>query len=309
MFFKVIFASFIIGLISCTHEHTQTVPLEFQSYVDDFFIDARKKGINIDLTDFTLDMSFTSIADADGRCYFQGNQVVIDSNYWIKAHPLERRWLIYHELGHCILDRRHDDERFPNGECKSLMRGNFDCSENNISELWWEYYLGELFIRNNDLPNWYNLSAKPANIYTANYEKWDTTLIVNDNEWTPDLSWTFGIDYSKDFQIVVNYPNPPKEILPKMKTKEFLFSSNKFNTSIDFYLAHGQTFDQIEIFKSSADYGEDAEFTIKYVNKFLYFFINGNLVHVFEFEFDAPIEIYNLTFRANTFLKIEAGNI
>ena len=35
--------------------------------------------------------------------------VVINPNYWHHVSEDEREFLIFHELGHCVLDRRHDN--------------------------------------------------------------------------------------------------------------------------------------------------------------------------------------------------------
>lgn len=191
------------------------------------------------------------------------------------------------------------------------MRGGFDCSENNVSELWWDYYLDELFKGKNNLPAWYDLNAKPALNYTSNYEKWDTTLMVDTNglERTPDLLWTFGIDYTKDFQLIFYYPDPVHGIVPKLKTRSFVFSSNDTGTSIYQYLSSDTQLSQMEIYDSHESHGKSAKFTLKYKDKLVYFFKNDELIHICEYEFKQPLEIYNLNFRENTFLEIEAGNI
>lgn len=296
---------------SCTYDHYHIIPDEVEPFVNEFFQDAIRYGKNISLDDYVLNISFTNLNEADGRCHFDGNKILIDSYFWNNASQYNKRWLIYHELGHCILDRRHDDSSFPNGECKSIMRGGFDCSENNVSELWWDYYLDELFKGKNNLPAWYDLNAKPALNYTSNYEKWDTTLMVDTNglERTPDLLWTFGIDYTKDFQLVFYYPDPVHGIVPKLKTKSFVFSSNDTGTSIYQYLSSDTQLSQMEIYDSHESHGKSAKFTLKYKDKLVYFFKNDELIHICEYEFKQPLEIYNLNFRENTFLEIEAGNI
>lgn len=308
-----IFNAFLLFILlnSCTYDHYHIIPDEVKLFVEEFFQDAIRYGKNISLDDYVLNISFTNLNEADGRCHFDGNKILIDSYFWNNASQYNKRWLIYHELGHCILDRRHDDSSFPNGECKSIMRGGFDCSENNVSELWWDYYLDELFKGKNNLPAWYDLNAKPALNYTSNYEKWDTTLMVDTNglERTPDLLWTFGIDYTKDFQLVFYYPDPVHGIVPKLKTRSFVFSSNDTGTSIYQYLSSDTQLSQMEIYDSHERHGKSAKFTLKYKDKLVYFFKNDELIHICEYEFKQPLEIYNLNFRENTFLEIEAGNI
>ncbi|MFN8338496.1 MAG: hypothetical protein U0T36_05700 [Saprospiraceae bacterium] len=304
-----VFLLFIL-LNSCTYDHYHIIPDEVEPFVNEFFQDANRYGKNISLDQYMLNISFTNLNEADGRCYFDGNKILIDSYFWNNANQYIKRWLIYHELGHCILDRRHDESSFPNGECKSIMRGGFDCSENIVSKLWWEYYLDELFNGKNSLPDWYDLNAKPVLNYTSNYEKWDTTLMVDNGlERTPDLLWTFTLDYKKDFQLVFYYPGPSKGIVPKLKTKSFLFSSFYNRIVIYQYLSNDNDLNQTEIFESKNNNGGDTKLTMKYKGKLLYFFKNDALIHISEYEFKQPIEIYNLNFRENTVIEIEAGNI
>jgi hypothetical protein len=37
------------------------------------------------------------------------NYIKINKKFWETASEVQRRILIFHELGHCVLDRRHDD--------------------------------------------------------------------------------------------------------------------------------------------------------------------------------------------------------
>ncbi len=75
--------------------------------------------------------------------------------------------LIFHEIGHCILGRSHNNEPLPNGDPKSIMvienqklywpciydidgNGGPDC--NNTFKR--AYYVDELFDENVQIPDW-----------------------------------------------------------------------------------------------------------------------------------------------------------
>lgn len=47
-------------------------------------------------------------------------QIEIDPSYWEKASEPHRRWLVFHELGHCLLGLEHD-ETMEDGVPASIM--------------------------------------------------------------------------------------------------------------------------------------------------------------------------------------------
>ena len=150
----------LVTLISgCSKEKIQVIPNEFQSYVDMFFAEGNQRGLNTNLDDVDLRIQFGTLSGTTaGQCSFQSNTVTIDQNKWNSMTEEKKVWLIFHELGHCILDRQHKNERMENGECISIMKGienNFDCSLNYYSSKWWNYYLDELFAPSTQIPNWY----------------------------------------------------------------------------------------------------------------------------------------------------------
>jgi len=60
------------------------------------------------------------------------NDIAIDREVWDRSNESSKEWLVYHELGHCVLDRSHRNDRFENGMWKSLMRGDLSPEESII---------------------------------------------------------------------------------------------------------------------------------------------------------------------------------
>lgn len=59
-------------------------------------------------------MFFKKIVDNDttvGRCYYLRpfKRIVVDPTYWATASEEVRLQLVLHELGHCVLNRDHDE--------------------------------------------------------------------------------------------------------------------------------------------------------------------------------------------------------
>ena len=95
-----------------------------------------------------------------GVCYIYSDnsrEIIIRPNWWNSATEEDRESLILHELGHCRLDREHDNEVTPTSDKASLMhevivRGVMFQKHRSA-------YVDELFTRNKNVVN---------NSYTAN---------------------------------------------------------------------------------------------------------------------------------------------
>ena len=73
------------------------------------------------------------------------NHVIIDANFWTAASDNSKEMIIFHELGHCFLERGHNDDKKSDGTCASIMRsGRGGCidfyTKSNKAE-----YLDELY--------------------------------------------------------------------------------------------------------------------------------------------------------------------
>jgi len=66
--------------------------------------------------DVTVSVQMAKLAPPQlGVCYYAGrnnstvNLVQIDEEYWDRATDIEKEFLIYHELGHCVFGLKHND--------------------------------------------------------------------------------------------------------------------------------------------------------------------------------------------------------
>jgi len=95
-------------------------------YSNSFVTEAVKRGnVAPDLSKLTMVFGKTSTKDEPntiGTCSgINGYPIItIDTNYWDVADEFEKQELIYHELGHCILNRDHCEVK-ENGKPVSLM--------------------------------------------------------------------------------------------------------------------------------------------------------------------------------------------
>ena len=132
---------FYLGLISilsvlfvrCTVENENVIHEELEAYFQSFEQEANYYGLEISLDEIDISAYVEHIEERGtlGQCksYSNGSkEVVIDNFYWSQADDLEREYLVFHELGHCILGREHHDSRDASGICTSIMQsGNGSC--------------------------------------------------------------------------------------------------------------------------------------------------------------------------------------
>ncbi len=120
-------------------------------YFERFETEGQARGFDVDLVVSQIsgvieDLEGEHIA---GQCTTFGNfrpgSVTIDSEFWELSNDLFKEFIIFHELGHCYLDRDHREDAFSNGRCASIMRsGTLDCRD-NYNAATRAAYISELF--------------------------------------------------------------------------------------------------------------------------------------------------------------------
>lgn len=144
-------------LVACTDESTtydleSSIAPEILPYVLSFQEEAATRGIVIDWEEHNMQIILSDIeTQAVGRCLTYTDQtrsIEIDETYWSQQNNLDREFVVYHELGHCILDRGHLDAADDNGRCLSIMHSSDDLCRNNYSTRTREALLDELFFNN-----------------------------------------------------------------------------------------------------------------------------------------------------------------
>lgn len=83
-----------------------------------------------------------SIRD-DGSVYW-GTIILINQKNWDSLNEEEKELVIFHELGHCLLNRQHKTASFSSGVNKSIMHPHIMDSSRYKSKR--DFYLDELFL-------------------------------------------------------------------------------------------------------------------------------------------------------------------
>ena len=134
------------------------VPEEVQPYIDRFQDEAAKRNWDLHLSEIGLDIVFQEDLDGDLAAVCNEGQIVISRQTWNARGDNWREAMIFHELGHCVLHRVHDNDILSNDEWQSLMRGGPVQTDRtislNYSGVRRAYYIDELFNQQVSEPDW-----------------------------------------------------------------------------------------------------------------------------------------------------------
>lgn len=159
------------------------VNTSLEAYVNRFVQVAESLGRPVALGRIQVEFVETMEGNVIGKCYpgLMTPRIEINRSYWERpgVSNARRESLMFHELGHCILGRGHDDSLISGyGLDKSIMNsialpsGHY---ENN-----WNYYMDELF----GIPTYFTLSAVsqfPAQYYNNSNLTSHSSLIASEN--------------------------------------------------------------------------------------------------------------------------------
>jgi hypothetical protein len=97
--------------------HPGRIDPEFIPYLERFMKEAGARGIQINpirARALSIEFGFNLVADNTlGQCDVTTKQMKVSESYWATAGDMEKEVLIFHELGHCLLGREHEDNTMP----------------------------------------------------------------------------------------------------------------------------------------------------------------------------------------------------
>jgi len=107
-----------------------------QEYFDRFVVEGALRNVTVDYDSSRVSgyIRLITAQNVIGQCAHdetKPNTVIIDRVYWNTATDLEKEFVVFHELGHCVLDREHLDTSDSHGNCISIMTsGTGQCTIN-----------------------------------------------------------------------------------------------------------------------------------------------------------------------------------
>lgn len=118
----------LVSLFTCEKDDPTVeyfVDSNLAPYFSSFALEAQKRGLALDMSKTSGVISDIPDTKVLGRCEHaaeEGGKVTIDLPFWQKATQWEKEYVIFHELGHCVLNRRHLDDKNADGACVSMMQ-------------------------------------------------------------------------------------------------------------------------------------------------------------------------------------------
>jgi len=156
-------ASLILLFTSCQKENIEFVPEtnvqfanvdpELWPYYTAFENEANLRGFDYDLDALQISGEIIEIHEDNvaGSCKFGShinNEVTIDLGFWNKSSSVLKEFVIFHELGHCVLLRDHDESADGQGRCQSIMRSGLTNCRDTYSLQNRDQFIDELFFQN-----------------------------------------------------------------------------------------------------------------------------------------------------------------
>jgi len=187
-------------LNSCTNSHEYKIDPAFEMYLQRFEYEGAIRGIVLDPQTSGLKMEFGTLSNnTAGLTHYETPvRIQFDKAYWdaismaADADSMKED-LVFHELGHGLLGRRHLNSVLPNGDWKSIMCGGTMVDNRpwniNYRGVRRKYYLDELFHVNTESPDFASMTlAIDTAGFRALYQ-----LNFNDNSQS---GWKLGEDAS-----------------------------------------------------------------------------------------------------------------
>ncbi len=121
------------------------------SYFETFENEAKARGVEIDLNETTVTGTIepiegNGVAGQCSRPNILTNDITIDETFLnSNASELLKELVIFHELGHCFLQRVHREDAYPTGACISIMRSGVEDCRDNYTSAFRATYIDELF--------------------------------------------------------------------------------------------------------------------------------------------------------------------
>ncbi|MGD1957753.1 MAG: hypothetical protein ACFB2Y_02810 [Fulvivirga sp.] len=265
----------VLAIWSLSCQKSGATDPDLINYVHAVSDEAAKRGYDISRELDQLNIIFD---DLDGLRIgsSKGNTIKIDTEAWEYLSERKRVVLLAHEIGHAVLKRGHTNTTLRNGECKSIMSDNMaQCAANVQSDLWYQYYLDELFNENVRDPKWYRVPHLAE--VSARIPVMET--VVKNNFFMD----TVKLDDSRDFEISLNYNGQGRIYNPLLRWNGLLldYESGKLKliNLLNEYSYLSPDFYKVKIAEST-----HYHFRIIKIRDFVWLYLNDILLHQFAYE-------------------------
>lgn len=140
----------LLLLMSCGKPNIRVFPPVVIGPTDEEFLElktrfyAEASKLNIKPNDSSIVKGKTSIVGAAAMCNFGERSIVVDESIWADLPDWKREFAIFHELGHCSLERVQHVESYP-----AIMNPDFNQFNEQQYNDGREEYIRDLFLNKN----------------------------------------------------------------------------------------------------------------------------------------------------------------
>ena len=244
-YYFIVIGCVISFFTSCKDPKEYNVNSSFANYLQRFETEGASRGHTFDPKANGLIIEFANLKDnTAGLTHFETPiRIEIDKTYWTDISnsagaDLMKEDLIFHELGHGLLNRNHLNTTLPNGDWKSIM-----CGGDKVNNRSWNinyrgmrrtYYIDELFNESTPTPDFSSLqlpvdttgygsfvnfnfnSTAPAGWTPGDFTNYTLSLDNGRLRFTSKVSDIYLVFYKLQapisintdftFEITINYP-------------------------------------------------------------------------------------------------------
>ncbi len=140
-----------LSTLACNKEsYDIVIDSELKPYFDLFALEAKKRGIEFDpiKANITTEIRNISGSNVIAQCTHYDSRpdvITVDIAYWREASDTDKEFYLFHELGHCFLNRGHLDTKDDEGNCVSIMHSSKNVCKFIYTKITRDTYLDELF--------------------------------------------------------------------------------------------------------------------------------------------------------------------
>lgn len=120
--YKAFFLAVIVIVSGCGRQSSFD---GFEKYVSSFEAESKLRGINIDASKRSLKIEFANMASNHRAIchsgFLENPTITVNPSNWSNQNESGKKWIMFHELGHCLLGKGHNSDLSSDGEPVSIM--------------------------------------------------------------------------------------------------------------------------------------------------------------------------------------------
>jgi hypothetical protein len=224
--------------VSCKDPNEYRVDAEFTDYLNRFVQKGASRGHTFDLTANGLIIEFAKLKNNNaGLTHYEDPiRIEIDKTYWTAigktaGADMMKEDLIFHELGHGLLNRKHLNATLENGDWKSIMCGgekvNGRAWNINYKGIRRNYYIDELFDESTQAPDF------SSNLFLVDSIGFKQALALDFNT-VQTAGWALGEDDKHKMSIETTNGNGRLRFQSKVTDTYLVFVKTNIDVLSDF---------------------------------------------------------------------------